>query len=453
MKYRLTALLVFLSLALGACSLSEDITPPPGYRSPTPIHTLDLVTQTPQATRTTEPATVTPEASLTGTQLATQFADGTSNPGAAVGVFSGNLVNGSGGAIPEGQKIKLYGFDKDQSGSYQKALEIETPVDSNGSFILQRVEVPQGRAFLAITSLGGVEYSSDTVIVSNTTTDYSVPITIYEKTDDLNSLAFTQIHLIFGQPSQDAIQVTELFIVSNPSKQAVIVTSDGTSIPFIQTPENASGLQFQLSQGSAQLLNATGGFAMIPGADRQYGFIATYSLPYRSNLKFSQPFSLPVSSLTVLIPQGMHLKGEHLTNAGSQNIQSQTYQMYQASKMASGSSLSLTLSGKPGASTGFTLSRQTMLLIAIGVVGLLLTGLGIYLYFKDRSRLNKENEANGEEKEEDALGEDRDSIMDAIIALDDKYKAGEIQKESYEQRRIQLKERLKEVLSFTDPGS
>jgi len=45
---------------------------------------------------------------------------------------------------------------------------------------------------------------------------------------------------------------------------------------------------------------------------------------------------------------------------------------------------------------------------------------------RDRSRLLKEErqaqEEQGGQIEEDALGEDRDDIMDAMIALDDQYK-------------------------------
>ena len=453
MKFRQSTLIVLLSLALASCSLAEDITPPPGYQSPTPVSTQAPVSQTQQATRTTEPATAstepataTPVASSAGTQAITPSADITTTAVAPLGNITGNLVNGSGGSIPAGQKVTLEGFDKDQSGNYQKSMELVASVDSNGSYSFIDVEVPQGRAFIIISSLGGVEYQSDPVVASNTTTDFTVPITIYEKTNNFNGLSLNQVHLIFDVSSQNALQVIELFVVTNPGKQVVVVSSDGTSIPFLNIPKNATGVQYQLSQGSAQLLNATGGFAMIPGADKQYGFIASYTLSYKSSLKFDQPFSLPVSSLTVFIPQGMRLRGEQLTDSGTQDIQGKTYQMFQANKMASGSSLTLTLSGKPGSTTGIQITRQTWVLIGIGVVGLLLIGLGIYLYLRDRARLKKEIESEQEGIQEDALGEDRDSIMDALIALDDQYKAGEIPKEAYETRRLELKERLKGLL-------
>lgn len=441
MKYRLSALIVCLALVLAACSLAEDITPPPGYQPPTAGADVAQATQTPQATQ----ATLT-SVPATTTQSSTPSIDGSATPGTSEGQITGTVINGSGGDIPQGQKVTLEGFDKDPSGSYQKTIEIVSPVDSKGTFSFIGVEAPVERAFIAITSWGGVEYQSDPVIVTTTTRDFSIPITIYEKTDDFNVLTFNQVHLIFDLSTQNIVQVTELFIVTNPGKQVVVVPSDGTSIPFIKTPKNASGVQYQLSQGSAQLLNATGGFAMIPGADRQYGFVASYTMPSARSLKFDQPFSMPVASLTIFVPQGMRARGEQLTDAGLQAIQGQSYQMYQANNMASGSTLSMTLSGTPGATTGFTFTKQTWVLVGIGVVGILLVGLGIYLYLRDRARLKNETEGGSEDAQGDAIGEDRDSIMDAMIALDDQYKAGGIPKEAYENRRSELKERLKVVL-------
>jgi hypothetical protein len=448
MKHRLTALIVLLSLALASCSLSEDITPPPGYQSPTSMPTLGPVTPAQEPSLTMEPVTATPESPSVGTIISTTPSAGISaTPGAAYGNISGKLVNGSGGGIPDGQTVNLEGFDMDQSGNYQNAMQLQATVNPDGSYDFTGVEFPLNRAFLVITSWQGVEYSSDPVMVKDATTNYSIPITIYDKTGDLNSLSLDQVHLSFDLSSQNVIQVTEIFIVSNLGKQAVAVASDGSTIPFIQIPANASGVQYQLSQNSAQLMNATGGFALLPGADKQYGFIATFSMAYTGSLNFKQPFSLPVPSLTVFVPQGMSLRAEQLTSAGTQAVQGQTYMMYQANALASGSSLSLTLSGKPGTSANSTPSQQTIVLIGIGIVGLLLIVVGIYLYLRDRARLLKaEKVENDEPLEEDALGEDRDNIMDAMIALDDQYKAGEIPKEAYEKRRLELKERLRGIL-------
>jgi hypothetical protein len=71
--------------------------------------------------------------------------------------------------------------------------------------------------------------------------------------------------------------------------------------------------------------------------------------------------------------------------------------------------------------------------------------LGIFLFLRDRKlrKLEDEFDADEIEGEEDALGDDREKIMDAIIALDDQFKSGGISKEAYEKRRHELKDRLK----------
>ena len=453
MKFRLIALVLILSLVPFSYALAEGFTPLPGYKSPRFAPVLVANTPTAVSTSAVEPPTATSEVTPASSQSTTPLADGTIVPATNLGNITGKVTNGSGGGIPGGLNVTLVGLDKDKTGSYQKVLEQQAPVNQDGSYNFAGVQVSLNRAFLIIASYGNVEYQSDPVIVKDSTANYSIPITIYDTTNDFKELTVDQVHIKFDYSSQSVLQVSELYIVTNPGKQVLVVSSTGTTIPFLQTPVGASNVQYQLAQGSAQLLNATDGFALLPGTDKQYGFQVSFNMPYGRSLKYEQLFNLPVSSLTVFIPQGMRLMGEQLTAAGSQTIQSQTYLMYQSNKMAAGSSLSLTLSGKLGASTGFKFDRQTIVLIGAGIVGILLIGVGIYLYLRDRARLLKEEQADQEEQdgqdgqvEKDALGEDRDNIMDAMIALDDQYKAGEIPKEAYEARRMELKERLKGIL-------
>jgi hypothetical protein len=444
MKYRLVTLIALLLLGLSACSLAEDITPPPGYQSPTSLPTLPPATQTPQDTLTKTPATATaiPSATSAGSEPTSATSDISATPGTTLGTINGNLITSSGSNISEGQKVKMMGFEADQAGSYQKVMEAETSVNADGSYRFEAVEVPLNRVFIVVTTWEGVEYQSDPLFIVDTGTDLSLPLTVYEKTEDLNVLTFYQVHLIFGPPSENSIQVTEVYIVTNPSEQAVYVPTDGTSIPFIQMPESASGVQYQLSQSSAELMNATGGFAMLPGADKQYGFIANFSMPYTKKLDFVQLFSLPTTSLTVLMPQGMRLRSDQLTDAGTQTIQSQVYQMYDVKNLPAGSPVSLKLSGSPGGSTSSNSVRQTWVLIGIGVVGLLLVGVGVTLYLYDRARFKKANEQKSEQGDE-APSEERNNIMDAIIALDEQNNTGDIPKEVYEARRAELIEQLK----------
>jgi len=198
---------------------------------------------------------------------------------------------------------------------------------------------------------------------------------------------------------------------------------------------------------------AEGGFAILPSPD-QYGLVAFFTLPYEKKLEVAQPFELTPASVTLFVPEGVKLTGDQLTDAGVQVIQSTNFQTYTAASVAAGSSLAFTVSGNPKSSattTTSTVTTQTSLIIGLGGLGLVLILVGLYLFFRDRAWRAEFEEGDeleeGEEEEiEDALGDNPDSLTDAIIALDDQFKAGAIAKEAYEKRRAELKARLKELL-------
>jgi spore cortex formation protein SpoVR/YcgB (stage V sporulation) len=66
-----------------------------------------------------------------------------------------------------------------------------------------------------------------------------------------------------------------------------------------------------------------------------------------------------------------------------------------------------------------------------------------------RARNGRSDQNDPEESAEFPVhdgSEDVDTLLDAILALDDQYKAGELPKEAYLKRREELKARIKEVL-------
>jgi hypothetical protein len=63
---------------------------------------------------------------------------------------------------------------------------------------------------------------------------------------------------------------------------------------------------------------------------------------------------------------------------------------------------------------------------------------GAWLFWRDRNKGEDETD-----EEEDDEFEDPESLMDAIIALDDLHRTGKITDEAYQQRRSELKDALK----------
>jgi hypothetical protein len=450
MKFLLTILVVFLSLALAACSLAEDITPPPGYSSPTNLVTIIPSTQTPRPpsavapSPTTEKVIITTETTPSTTDATTPSAEVSPTSQADVVEIDGTVTLASGAAIPDGTLATLLVYD---TALGQVSQTLTMPIQSDGKYVFSNVPADNTTVYLITVDFDGVTYNSAPAQFDGTLFLFDIPISIYDSTDDLSVLTITQAHLQFDFSTTGQVQVMALYVISNPGVNTVIVTSDGSSVPFIQLAEGATSVQYQLTQNSSPLLNAANGFALLPGADKQYGIITTFTLPYTNRLVYSQPFNLPVSSTTIIVPEGVKVRSDQLTDAGTQSSTDAIFHLYQSDSLASGSTLTLTISGMPGDKPGFVLDQRTWLMIGVGTLGLILIGLGIFLFLRDRRlrKLEEEFEGDNEEGEEDALGEDRESIMDAIIALDDQYKSGDILKDAYEKRRDELKDRLKNL--------
>ena len=82
------------------------------------------------------------------------------------------------------------------------------------------------------------------------------------------------------------------------------------------------------------------------------------------------------------------------------------------------------------------------------VFGVALIVGGLWLFSRTR-REERDDEADEDitlEAEPDLATEDVDTLMDAIIALDDLYREGQLPEEAYRQRRAELKARLAELM-------
>jgi hypothetical protein len=79
--------------------------------------------------------------------------------------------------------------------------------------------------------------------------------------------------------------------------------------------------------------------------------------------------------------------------------------------------------------------------LGLGVLAVTLILAGAWLYYR-----NKNQPVNPEEdKPVSDPSDTQESVMDAILALDDLYKDGQIPEEPYRKRRQELKDRLREL--------
>jgi cytochrome c553 len=371
--------------------------------------------------------------------------------GTFVGTVSVQLVNGSGGEVPSDASITLYGFD-DMQNTYSETLT----TGANGLYVFSNVEMFEGRAFLAGAEYGSATYGSDIAVVDPTNPDLKLQITIYDTTTDVSVLTTDRVHLLFDFSNPDVVQVVEVFIISNPTTETVVAPIEYGTVVTFPLPEGYSNLQFQEGELGDRYIEVSNGFAdtvsVNPG-ERQYQVTFAYDLPYNRKLNFVQSMFLPTNAVVVMVPDnGVRVDSKMLEDGGTRDYQNTSYRMYNGESLIAGSPLEFTLSGTPRNTGANLFSPGTMQNLAIGlaVFGVALVAAGLLLYRRYQRRTAAQAvlgdmDIAAPSTGQKAAPEDQETLMDAIIALDDQYHAGNLPREAYLERRAALKEKLRNI--------
>jgi len=394
-----------------------------------------------------EQATPTGEAEPTpGTEPSPVAESATEAPTPALSgvAFNGTVSNLSSGILPGGLTVTLRAFDHDMtSGSFAEAFHQESKVEADGAFRFTGIEPVAGQLYIAEVSYQTVPYQTEPLTVEEGQTELTFPtLSIFETTTDTAALEMQQIHFFFDTPANGQVPVSVVYVFANGSPQSILVETDGTTIPFITVPEGAQNVSYEDAGMGGQFLPAETGFVIAPSM-QQYGIVALFTLPYEKEIKVKQDFLLNVTSGTIIVPEGMKAEGEGLT-AGElrpmgENGNFQTFTFATANRQ-----IGFSVSGAPqnadSAATGQVDSTQAII-IGVGALGFALLGLGVVLFLRDRRRAAAEEEDEEESEEEEPVA-DEEEILDAIIALDDQFRAGKIKQEAYQARRAALKAKL-----------
>ena len=399
-------------------------------------------TATPGTLLPTDAATAVAEGTPIGTEQALATREVTS--GAGFGTVSGSVENKTGAKLPADMKVTLRGFDHgaDPNAGPQEVFTQEATVNLDGSFVFQNVEIPLNRIFIAELNFEGTNLRSDFAIVKEGDTSLSLPpIKLYNQTTDTSKLTVDNARILF-EYGTESVQVYNVYSFRNRSDEMIVVSlNENGEIPFIKSPAGSSGFGYEAMQDSEPFLQTENGF-VIPPSEKSYGLIAFASLPRAKEISFSQEFVLPAATVTVFVPEGVTVESAQSSDLGVQAIQDFNFQIYELNSVSAGEKVQLMISGTPkegtASSTSATSSSNQNILIGAGSLGLALILAGAWMYLRDRNR----SENVDHEDEEDEFGSAED-VMDAIIALDDLYRAKKISDTAYQKRRTELKEILK----------
>ena len=426
---------------------------------------------TPIATSQTAEATATPggtpQASVTpgGTPAATDVSgtpSTSSTPTPVLGSIGGKIVNGSGGTLPGDLTAILHVFE--HNTTTQQFSEVSTqvaPVGSDGSYKFDQVPLPANRAFFISANYANNNYESDPVFPTPGVNNITLPLSVYDTTTDPSGLVADQVHVLLDYSKADVVQVVEYLIINNPSTKAIVAAEKGGAVIKVVLPKGYTNLQFDQGAIGDRYLKTDDGFAdtlsIVPGSQKyQLVFAVDMLLPKPdlfggTKIEFNQPFPVKINSLSVLVPNGVTVSGSNFTAQGQQDIgNGSKYNVFTTSSVDAGKVIQIIASGLPSGSAPVTTSNSIpTTIIGVGALGLVLIVVGVWMFWRNRQEASAEDAGDTDEDEGAASA---DEIIDAIVALDDQFKAGNIQNEAYQERRAALKAKLKKNLPRAGTG-
>jgi mono/diheme cytochrome c family protein len=399
------------------------------------LRTLTFAVEPQVAAASTLSGPVIPTVTTAG---ATPASSAQATPSAGVGTVSGR-IEAPAAVQANPLTVTLHGFDHaaDQTSGPQEVLTLSTTAGADGSYTFENVAMPLNRIFLAEVTYEGIPYRSDFEAATANATQVSLPLVkLYETSTDVSLLRLDQLHIVTDFATAGTVEVREIYGFTNPSKNAVVISPDGKTVPFIRFPQGARNTGFEAGQDSPPFQKSDAGVVAVP-SDKPYSIIALFSLPYDKQVEFNQSLGIDTPSTILLVPEGINVKSKQLTDNGLQSMNNNSFQEFVAHDLKSGETLSFSMSGQPRTSPAAILGAHPQLLIGGGILGLALLGGGFFLYLRDRKR--------GQPKSPEAEFESADAVMDSILALDDLHRAGKISDAAYETRRAELKKSLREL--------
>lgn len=409
--------------------ISSIVSAPAASGTPESVSVLETPAGTPLSpSAETEPPPVTSESTLVARE--------------GFGTVSGSIEDETGTDLRLDMKVTLRGYDHgaDPSIGPEEVFSQEGTADERGSFVFENIEMPLNRIFIAEVSFEGIQLQSSFAVVEEGNTSLTLPpLRLYKQTEDTSTLIVDEARIFF-EYGADAVQVFNVYSIRNPGDEIILVKfNERGEIPFIQSPEGASGFGYEPMQDSEPFQQIENGFA-IPPSESSYGLIAYASIPEAKEFEISQGFKLPVTAVTVFVPEGVTMQSERSTDLGLQAIQDFNFQMYDLGSVTAGETIRLSLSGTPRETNSATAASNQNLLLGVGALGITLILAGGWLYLRSRRE-----EGSGEIEERNEFGSS-DEVIDAILALDDLHRARKISGEAYQKRRAELKEILKGMM-------
>ncbi|MCP4538361.1 MAG: hypothetical protein GY832_14590 [Chloroflexi bacterium] len=358
-----------------------------------------------------------------------------------ISVF-GQVTNGTtDGVIPADLPITLHLFSgMEEVGTYT------TTLSADNTFYFDGLTPEVGDIVVARTVYQDVTYASEFVTFEPEQQEISLPVIIYETTDDPAEVQITQMH-VFISGGGDRIQVGEYCLINNTGDRTYVGvegtdTGQRTTLNFA-LPDGAEELHFDDPGSEERFLEYAGGFTdtePIPPGNATTEVLFSYQLLYQEGMQIERTFEVPVTSVVILISvEGLALEGNMIVPGESMNTQMGQALSYTAGPLAVGEVLNFALVAQPetmmppSALPDSTLPLSTTQESSIGLVVLAVAVAVIYWLWQSPKTL-------------ETLPLQARSLIETIAALDADFEVGQVEEGSYLKKRQSLKQQLRRLM-------
>lgn len=397
----------------------------------------------------------------------------------------GRLVQGTAGgeAISAGLPMQLYALDV--HGNMAGVYEGES--GDGGVFTFEKVARAVGNMYLVQVTYDGIAQGAQVPAINGDEETVTQDITVYERTTDTSTIAITwaQMLINYAPIEQFGLEVWLRLELANTGDR--IVTLDETAGPnnwfvsvAIELPPNAFGIQPMQAEGSQRydvevvdnvpIVRDT--WPLRPG--QVHTVTVAYYLPYEDGAVIDQAFGYPVVDGAVLLPNDtVKLVSSQFDEAGAWRYRvsaggvrvtelapdekidpdkdfTLVKEHLLTRPLTASERLIFELVGRPtrtisvmSASPSSGEGGADIVPLILAAAGLLIIGAAGVLWLRQRraaAELPSLQPADGWQAPPVSAG--KDALLAAVAALDDAFERGNLDDETYQERRALLMERL-----------
>lgn len=367
------------------------------------------------------------------------------NPLAAArsGTVSGQITQGTAGgaAVPANMEVTLLALD---AGAL--IAQFTARADADGRFIFNDVPIAASLTYVASTVYRQRAFSSPFVVADGSGDALSLPITIYELTEDRSviSIAETVIQII---ASGETLEFRQSLRFINSADRLFTSSGDlgGGRFPSlaISLPPGSQPVGYDDASryvSSPQTFTVVDTAPVLPGDQHQV--VIVYIQPYdgRSALieqQVNYPFNGAVRLLTW--PETLTIRGDGFAEDGSETLGERAYRRYSANlALPAAAALRYEILGAAAVVVPETsVNSQAALLGLIGIVGVGALIVALLLYLRGRSA-------------QPSPAQMIDLLTRQIAELDRLHAAGLLPHDVWHRQRDPLRARLAQLQEMPD---